>query len=318
MTSIDNIFESISLVFVTYHREQLLLSSLERLRDFFDQFCEIIIVDNGQSEELLTRLTLNFGKIIHVIQPSENIGAVGRTIGILASSGDIVVTLDDDVYLTNPNQLNNLKSLFATDSRIGCVNFKILNLNGTLNLRDWCHPRDYKLYSELLFETTYISEGCCAFNGKLVRYLGAYSTDLFIGQESVELAAKIINEGYGIYYLPSICATHTISQEGRISGRLFYYNTRNIYLIAVRRLPILFAITIVLREWLTLMFFAFLNRHFSFFLKGCFDAICQTSSVLRQRRPITSCAVYRIKKLNRFKPTIFSRLIRLHGSKALD
>lgn len=309
---------TVSLVIVTFRREQLLLSVLDRLRDYLDQFLEIIIVDNGQSKELSISLASNFRKKIHVIQPSQNLGAVGRTVGILASSGDIVITLDDDVYLTNPNQLKSLKALFVADNRVGCVNFKILNSNGILNLRDWCHPRDYMIYSDLLFETTYISEGCCAFNGQLIRALGAYSTDLFIGQESVELAARIMDEGYGIYYLPSISATHTIAQEGRRTGRLFYYNTRNIYWIAIRRFPKLFAIQTVTREWLTLMVFALLGWQLLHFLRGCFDAIRQTRVLLRQRSPIASSTIHRIKQLNRLKPTILSRLMRLHASRALD
>lgn len=318
---VDTVIESnytVSLVIVTFRREQLLLSSLDRLRDYLDLFYEIIIVDNGKSEELSVCLASNLRKMINVIQPSENLGAVGRTMGILASSGDIVITLDDDVYLTNPNQLKSLKALFAADNRVGCVNFKIINSNGTRNLRDWCHPRDYIIYSDLLFETTYISEGCCAFNGKLVRSLGAYSTDLFIGQESVELAARIMDEGYGIYYLPGVSAIHTIAHEGRGAGRLFYYNTRNIYWIAVRRFPILFAIQTVTREWLTLMTFALLSRQLLHFLQGCFDAIRQTTVLLRQRSPIASSTIHRIKQLNRLKPSIFNRLMRLHGSRALD
>jgi GT2 family glycosyltransferase len=303
---------------VTYKRETALLEGLRTLQPHTTLFHEILIVDNGNSAGLEARARLLLGGRLTVLRQRENLGAVARAIGIQAATGDIIVTLDDDVQLVQPEQLSNLASLFASHNRIGCVNFKILYPDGTLDISDWCHPRDHELYADRLFETSYISEGACALNGTLIKNIGTYPLDLFIGQEGVELAARILDSDYGIYYLPSVTVTHTVAAEGRASGRQFYFNTRNIYWIALRTFPIGLAFRTVLREWLTLFMFALLRWRMNFFLRGCWHGLRRTPELLRGRQPIRHVSARRIVELSSLKPSVWRRAARLGRSKTLD
>lgn len=309
---------AISLVIVTYLRESALLDGLRALQPHAALFREILVVDNGNSPDLEARARAVLDNRLTVLRQHENLGAVARAIGIQAATGDIVVTLDDDVRLVQPEQLARLASLFASHDRIGCVNFKILYPDGALDVSDWCHPRDHEIYADSLFETTYISEGACALNGTLMKAIGTYSLDLFIGQEGVELAARILDSGYGIYYLPSVSVTHAIAAEGRTSGRQFYFNARNIYWIALRTYPAWLALRTVAREWLTLLLFALLRRRVGFFLRGCWHGLRYTPALLRRRRPIQGASAHRIIELNSLKPSVWRRATRLRRSKTLD
>ncbi len=310
---------TISLVIVTYLRDSLVCDTLQVLEPYADLFHEILIVDNGNSPALAYFARAYRPGNLRILPQTSNDGAVGRTHGILAASGDIVLTLDDDVRLHDPSQLLSLRHFFQINDRAGCVNFKILYEGSlSLDLSDWCHPRDPALYADRLFETSYISEGACALNGAIIRKIGAYPLDLFIGQEGVELAARILDAGYDIYYLPSVSVTHSVATEGRTSGRQFFFNARNIYWISLRTYPVGLAIRTILREWSTLAVFSLIRGRLLHFARGCFEGLRHTATLWANRRPIGSDTVRHISRLNSFKPGVLKRVKRLLRSKTLD
>lgn len=310
---------TISLVIVTYLREGLVCATLRALEPHARLFHEILVVDNGNSPRLVEFARSYPPGNLRILPQTSNDGAVGRTHGILAASGDIVLTLDDDVRLHDPSELLNLRHFFQAGARIGCVNFRILYESDlSLDLSDWCHPRDPVLFADRLFETSYISEGACALNGAAVRQIGAYPLDLFIGQEGVELAARILDAGYDIYYLPSVSVTHSVATEGRTSGRQFYFNARNIYWIALRTYPLGLAIRTICREWSTLALFSLVRGRLPHFVRGCFDGLRQTARLWAERRPISSETAGHINQLNAFKPAVLKRLKRLLRSKTME
>jgi GT2 family glycosyltransferase len=310
---------TLSLVIVTYLRDAAVCEALRALEPHAGLFREILVVDNGNSPALVEFARHYAPGNLRILPQPSNDGAVGRTHGILASSSDIVVTLDDDVRLHDPSQLVALRHFFQTRSRIGCVNFRILYESDlSLDLSDWCHPRDPAIYSNRLFETSYISEGACALNGPLVRQIGAYPLDLFIGQEGVELAARILDSGHDIYYLPSVSVTHSVAPEGRTSGRQYFYNARNIYWIALRTYPLVLAVLTILREWSTLCLFSLIRGRLPYLLRGCLEGMRSTRQLWADRRPIAAATATHISRLNSFKPTIAIRLKRLLRSKTLE
>lgn len=310
---------TLSLVIVTFRREVAVLRQLEALLPHRHLFHEVILIDNHPEGGLGRDAAHLWGAGLRLIPQPDNLGAVGRSIGIRASTGDIIVTLDDDVQLADPTQLAGVQALFACGAPIGCANFRILYAEGrTLDLSDWCHPRDPEVDAKLLFETTYISEGACALNGHLARDLGGYPLDLFIGQEGVDLAARILDRNYGIYYLPSVTVHHTVASEGRTTGRQFYFNARNIYWIALRRYPFGLALSTITREWLMLLAMSLLRRRLGYFLQGAFDGLRHTTRLLEARQPISTMAAFRIRRLTRFKPSVWKRLRRIRASRTLD
>jgi GT2 family glycosyltransferase len=310
---------TVSLVVVTYQRDAIVIETLRALAPHAHRFLEILVVDNGNSVVLGEFIESMRQPVFRHLPQVSNDGAVGRTHGILVSRGDIVVTLDDDVRLPAPAQMDSLRQFFSINPNSGCVNFKILyETDGSLDLSDWCHPRDPAVYADKLFETNYISEGACALHGNIVRQIGGYPIDLFIGQEGVELAARILDAGYGIYYLPTVTVTHSVASEGRTSGRQYYFNARNIYWIALRAYTWPLAIQTICREWGTLAYFALIRGRLGFFLRGCLDGLRKTGALLGQRRAIRVDTARHIRLLNKFKPTVAKRLSRLARSKTLE
>jgi len=309
--------QSLTVIYVTYKREAEIKKSISYLTPFLDQVNEIIVVDNGKSPSLKRDLAQEYGKKVTVIQPEENLGAVARTLGIMASTGDIVVTLDDDIHLKSPDQLTSLQHIFSSNL-VACVNFKILYEGSSeLDISDWCHPRPADVFFNSCFDTTYISEGACAFKGDVIRELDAYSLDLFIGQEGVELAAKILNKGYSILYTPNIIAHHSVAEAGRTSGRQFYYNTRNIIIVALKYYPVAYAMRVILRELTTLIVFSAIKFKLNYFFKGFFSGVAYIRSDKFTRSTISHVAVEKIKYINRCKPGFITLFKKVYKSKTL-
>lgn len=310
---------TLALVVVTYQREQELLDNLVALVPFQYLFDELLIVDNGNSADLPVKISALFPGMTRVIQPQENLGAVARSLGILASSADIVLTLDDDVRLLDPTQLLLLKKLFMAHPALGCANFRIVYADTLkLDLSDWCHPREPSIYQHTLFDTAYISEGACALHGETVRKLGAYPLDLWIGQEGVELAARLYDAGKDIIYFPAVTVTHSVAMQGRSPGRQFFYNARNIYWIVLRTYPWKLALYTLAREWIALAIFALIRGRMNFFMQGCKSGVKQTFKILRKRKPISATAANRLMNANRLKPSVIARLKRVFMSRTLD
>ncbi|MDE2608138.1 MAG: glycosyltransferase family 2 protein [Burkholderiales bacterium] len=91
----------ISLVITTYNRPDALTAVLRACLDQTDQNCELIVADDGSTEDTAALVaTIRAAapvRVAHVWQPDEGFRAAAiRNKGILAAQGDYVVFLDGD------------------------------------------------------------------------------------------------------------------------------------------------------------------------------------------------------------------------------
>jgi len=86
----------ISIVILTYNRSTLLKDLLLSLQKLRYEPLEIIVIDNyseDNTEEMIGSAFPNIG----YIRTNKNIGVSARNLGLKRATGDIVVTLDDDI-----------------------------------------------------------------------------------------------------------------------------------------------------------------------------------------------------------------------------
>lgn len=83
---------------------------------------EIIVVDDGSDPPVdADALAREFGLVLHVIRNEECCGlAFSRNAGVQAANNDVIVHLDDDDLLA-PETLEEVYSLFASDSELDIV-----------------------------------------------------------------------------------------------------------------------------------------------------------------------------------------------------
>ena len=101
----------VSIVILTLNRSDMLRDHLSSIRQQDYTNIEVIVVDNGSSDNTSKLVREEFPKV-RIITLEDNIGCAARNIGIKAAVNNIVVTLDDDVIFVDDNSLRAIVSFF--------------------------------------------------------------------------------------------------------------------------------------------------------------------------------------------------------------
>src|SRR5579862_5137778 len=171
----------VSIVILNYKR----LSALEHTIDSVvaQQYSEkeIIVVDN-HSEEDVKALVDRFGAEIKLIELEKNLGGCGgRNVGIRAAKGELVITLDNDVGFLSIDAIDKVVRLFKENPNYHVLAFQLRDaVTGQLRLREWCHPKDWRLFAGVQFATHFFVEGAAAYRRYIFDKAGLYFEPLFI------------------------------------------------------------------------------------------------------------------------------------------
>jgi len=292
--------KSISLVILTYNRPKLVIKQLQHHSNITYRPYEMIIVDN-HSDEPVEPLAESY-EFSRVIRMDSNIGIAGRNRGMSEASGEIIVTLDDDVCGLSDGDINKLITLFE-DEKIGAVCFKVLN-EKTKEIMNWCHHRRVELYSDKQFITEEITEGAVAFRKKALDMAGLYPEDFFISHEGPDLALRIMNSGYQVVYNPDIIVHHAYSPLGRANWRRYYYDTRNLVWLVLRNYPFYLGLKRLAVGLGAMMLYSIRDEFFRYWLKAIYDAIKGSRYVISQRNPMNEHTRSLLKEISQYRPGI--------------
>jgi GT2 family glycosyltransferase len=227
-----------------------------------------------------------------------NLGAVARNVGVAAASGDIVVTLDDDVFGLDDVGLANIRSLFSSDPALGAVNFRVIG-DKTGEVCNWVHHCRPDLYGDREFPTYEITEGAVAFRKEALNIAGLYTEYFFISHEGVDLALRLWENGFKVIYSPDISVRHCHAAQGRKSWRRYYFDTRNQFWLVARHLPPLYGFYYLLRGILPMAAYSLRDRHFLYWLKGMADGALGMGRALDERRVLSRQTMGIIRSINR-------------------
>jgi len=129
---------SVSIIVATYDRPSDLYSCLEHLvAQKCEREVEIIVIDNHPNSGLTPPIVVQFPEVMLVNEPRPGV-SYARNAGINASSGDIIVTTDDDV-ITPSDWLEKLLTPFARND--------IIAVTGNIL------PAELETVAQLSFET---------------------------------------------------------------------------------------------------------------------------------------------------------------------
>ncbi len=297
----------VSIVILNYKRRDTLIKVLESsLRQNYP-LLEVIVVDNGSGDGTVEFLEENYPDV-RTVALEKNIGCAGRNKGIEAARGDVVVTIDNDVYFDSADEVVKIVRFFDRHPDAACVSFKVHNpYTGGLHARDWCHPRDYREYSEKEFETYYIPEGASAFRKEALDEVGGYYEPLFIGCEGYDLALRMIDRGYKIMYTPDVLVWHSMEPETRESWRPYYYYTRNYFWIAWKDYRFFSGLRYIVPKISMMLYFSVRTKFVKYFFKGVFDGLANLGMVSRDSTRIKRETEEKIKALAVFRPGLLSR-----------
>ncbi len=207
---------------------------------------ELIVVGNGADPPPLPPDGRSTG-----IRLQENLGvAGGRNAGIRASTGDVVLVLDDDGWYPDPAALGeHVAERFAADPTLAVLSFRILDPEGGGGARHHV-PRLRVGDPGRSSVVTTFAGGACAIRRSAFDEAGELPGQFFFGHEETDLSWRLIGLGYHLEYDAQATMCHPPVSNAR---HPFWYRTeaRNRVWLARRNLPWPLAL-VYLADWMVL------------------------------------------------------------------
>lgn len=222
----------LSIVFLNYNRLQETRYTLSHLHTLLQdrQDIEVIAVDNASTDGTQVYLSTQT-HWVRVITTETNIGIAGYNLGFKQAQGDYLLVLDDDSHPLDGHTLDRIIHHLDTQPHIGVVACRIESPAGQPTA-SWHLPHlDQPGYSMAFV-------GCgFAIRRRLFEQIGWYPAEFFLYQNEIEVAIRIMQQRYHVYYDPECRIIHRQSPLGRPNWRRVYYPTRNTIWIIRRYFP---------------------------------------------------------------------------------
>ncbi len=241
----------VSIVVVNYNGGALLRDCLASIaaqtyRDF-----EVIVVDNGSEDDsLAAAATVLSGA--RVVALGENTGfARGNNVGIAASAGDLVLTLNNDATLA-PSFLAEIvaaadrlpsagmfapKTLISTEpGRIDSAGL-LIYLDGVYRPRGWQETDGpaYQREEEVVFPCA----SAALYRRAMLDDVGLFDEEYFLYLEDADLGMRARLRGWRCWYVPRAVAFHLKSSTaGKHSKVKAYHVERNRIFNLVKHAPL--------------------------------------------------------------------------------
>jgi GT2 family glycosyltransferase len=296
---------SVSIAILNYQRRDAMRQALSSARTQCYPV-EILAVDNASTDGSAEMVRDEFPDV-RLVRLPENVAAAARNAGVSAAKGEIVVTLDNDVRFTTPDDVTRAVAVFERHPRAALVNFMIVGPDGALSRRDWCHPRDPEAWGGHAFATDYVLEGASACRREAFLSVGGYWAPFIIGHEGWDLALRLLDAGHELRYAPEVRVRHLVDPSARPSSRIYYTFARNAVWVALRHLPAPSAAASIARD-LALMGVASARAgELGAYRRGLIDAARGARAALATRRVLAPKTRARLTALRRFKPNVLAR-----------
>ncbi|MCP8307155.1 MAG: glycosyltransferase [archaeon] len=190
-------------------------------QDYPSDLMEIIVVDDCSNDDT-PKVVQQYSRIIYV-RNERNLGlAASLNKGIMASRGEIVVTLHADCLPLSEDWLKSLISHFSCGG-VGAVSSFLLLERNRLNYidRSFCHiyvsgwPLEKFGDHDGSCEISFVSNKCDAYRKEILEQVGFFDTQFKVANEDIDLSEKIKRRGYKIILDRRAKVLHLLSYHQR-------------------------------------------------------------------------------------------------------
>lgn len=240
----------ISVVIVNWNRQEMLTRCLRSLAGQTVKTFEIVLVDNGSSDDSVKMVTRDFPNV-RVIRNARNLGfCAANNQGIRESSGEFIALLNNDAE-AEPGFLAALRAVFEQRPHVGMAAAKILIYQDPRRIDKAGHlifpdgqnrGRGSGSLDEGQFdrmEPVLWADGCAAmYRREMLDKIGAFDEDFFAYADDAELGLRARIAGWECIYTPhAIARHHRGSTLGVRSVRRLMLIERNRVLLAAKLFP---------------------------------------------------------------------------------
>lgn len=219
----------LSIIIPTWNTAEITLKCIKSINHFFQNRYEIIVVDNGSTdntEQLLSKMNN-----IKYIKNNKNLGfSKANNIGAQTASGDYLLFLNSDMEIID-NSLEKMLEYIENNQQIGIIGPKFLNIdkspqasvfpnqNITNAFKEfWLNKKTYSKYipsTKKPLSVENISGGALLIKKNLFNKIGKWNEKYFMYFEDLDICRKIKKQKKDIIYFPSCSIIHRHGSSGK-------------------------------------------------------------------------------------------------------
>lgn len=297
----------VSVIVINYNRAQLTAKCLEALENQSFRNFEIILVDNGSTDDSLGMIR-NFLAGKNLVQPVTLIPlkvnggfAGGMLAGYSRAGGEYVASLNNDAE-PDRHWLETLVRTMDTNPKVGIAATKMIVYGRAIidsagdgfgmHLKGFKRGEgeDQERYS--MEESVF---GACAgaalYRRKMLEEIGFFDEDFFLIQEDTDLNLRAQLAGWKVMYVPTAVVYHKVrSTIGHMSDDAVYYTLRNTELVRLKNIPFLVFLRcfpeFLVAQIADFFYFAIKHGKFRLYLRAKIDVLRSLKKTLRKRSAI--------------------------------
>lgn len=165
----------------------------------------------------------------------DNVGIPGgRNIGAAAANARLIMFLDDDAELLDPELLATVVDRFAADPHLGAMAIRLVDEDGRTQRRHV--PRLGSRSAETSGQVTHFIGAACVVRAETFSGVQGFDPRFFYAMEESELSWRLLDAGWSIWYSADLKAFHPHTVPSRHQGYALL-TARNRLWMAWRLLP---------------------------------------------------------------------------------
>ncbi len=202
----------VAVVVITHQRRAELLLALDRLRALPEQ-PHVVVVDNGSTDGTSDAVHARFPEI-ELISSSENLGAVGRNVGVARLDTPYVAFCDDDTWW-EPGSLATAADILDAHPQLAVVTARILVEPGGEEDPIVPELRDSPVRGAPWLPGPALGSflaGASVLRREAFLEVGGFSERLWLGGEEELMAGDLAAAGWELCYLAELTVHHQASR----------------------------------------------------------------------------------------------------------
>ncbi|MGY1886568.1 glycosyltransferase family 2 protein [Blastococcus sp. SYSU DS0753] len=201
----------VAVVVITHQRRDELLLALERLVALPEQ-PHVVVVDNGSTDGTADAVREQFPQV-ELIASAENLGAVGRNLGVARLDTPYVAFCDDDTWW-EPGALRTAADTLDAHPRLAVVTARILVEPGGVEDPIVAELRDSPVRGADWLPGPALGSflaGASVLRREAFEEVGGFSDRLWLGGEEELMAGDLAARGWELCYLEQLTLHHQAS-----------------------------------------------------------------------------------------------------------
>lgn len=229
----------LSIILLNFNRAQLTLECIESLRkhykkEFVENIFEIVVADNGSSDDSITILRSKKYESSHgpdsreiknitIIENKANLGfGKGNNEAAKYAKGEFLLFLNNDTKVLDEGFLGMIE-VFNKDESIGIVGGKMLNDDGSAQASA---GKFYTFFNAIrmifglqrlgflytspnsIKKVDWVSGGSLMIRRSIYEKIHGFDNDIFMYMEDVDICYRVKKIGYSTYFYPGITISH--------------------------------------------------------------------------------------------------------------